>query len=147
MALLTVVVAMPIKYCWSKKTGRQKFSTLTHEDTMKIVTKVLTISALAMSAALPVTGIAQSAMDHSKMNMPQMAASMTDGEVKKVDLENGKITIKHGDIKHLDMPGMTMVFTAKDKSLLTGIKAGDKVKFMVINEGGKMVVTDIQPVR
>jgi len=50
---------------------------------MKIVTKVLTISALAMSAALPVTGIAQSAMDHSKMNMPQMAASMTDGEVKK----------------------------------------------------------------
>lgn len=114
---------------------------------MKIVTKVLTISALAMSAALPVTGIAQSAMDHSKMNMPQMATSMTDGEVKKVDLENGKITIKHGDIKHLDMPGMTMVFTAKDKSLLTGIKAGDKVKFMVINEGGKMVVTDIQPVR
>jgi len=45
------------------------------------------------------------------------------------------------------MPGMTMVFTAKDKSLLTGIKSGDKVKFMVINEGGKMVVTDIQPVR
>lgn len=114
---------------------------------MKIVTKILTISALAMSAALPVTGIAQSAMDHSKMNMPQLAASMTDGEVKKVDLENGKITIKHGDIKHLDMPGMTMVFTAKDKSLLTGIKSGDKVKFMAINEGGKMVVTDIQPVR
>jgi len=79
--------------------------------------------------------------------MSQTAPSMTEGEVKKVDQEAGKVTIKHGVIKHLDMPGMTMVFTAKDKSLLTGIKSGDKVKFMVINEGGKMVVTDIQPVR
>jgi Cu/Ag efflux protein CusF len=91
--------------------------------------------------------MAQTAMDHSKMDMSQTAPSMTEGEVKKVDQEAGKVTIKHGVIKHLDMPGMTMVFTAKDKSLLTGIKSGDKVKFMVINEGGKMVVTDIQPVR
>jgi len=62
-----------------------------------------------------------------------------------VDLDNGKVTIKHGDIKHLDMPGMTMVFTAKDKGLLSNLKPGDKVKFMVVNEGGKMVVTDIRP--
>ena len=45
----------------------------------------------------------------------------------------------------MDMPGMTMVFTPKDKSLLGKVKPGDKVKFMVVNEGGKMVVTDIQP--
>ena len=70
---------------------------------------------------------------------------MTDGEVRKIDKEVGKITIKHGEIKHMDMPGMTMVFTAKDKSLLSNVKPGDKVKFMVVNEGGKMVVTDIQP--
>jgi Cu/Ag efflux protein CusF len=62
-----------------------------------------------------------------------------------VDLDNGKVTIKHGDIKHLDMPGMTMVFTAKDKGLLSTLQPGDKVKFMVVNEGGKMVVTDIRP--
>ena len=62
-----------------------------------------------------------------------------------MDLDNGKVTIKHGDIKHLDMPGMTMVFTAKDKGLLSNLKPGDKVKFMVVNEGGKMVVTDIRP--
>ncbi len=73
------------------------------------------------------------------------SASLTDGEIKKVDLDNGKVTIKHGEIKHMDMPGMTMVFTAKDKSLLSNVKPGDKVKFMVVNEGGKMVVTDIQP--
>jgi Cu/Ag efflux protein CusF len=72
---------------------------------------------------------------------------MTDGEVKKVDLETGKVTIKHGEIKHLDMPSMTMVFTAKDKTLLSNVKPGEKIKFMVSNEGGKMVLTDIQPAR
>jgi len=45
------------------------------------------------------------------------------------------------------MPGMTMVFTVRDKGQLTNLKPGDKVKFMVIQEGGKMIVTDIQPVR
>lgn len=80
------------------------------------------------------------------MDMSQQAA-MTDGEVKKIDMEAGKITLKHGDIKHMDMPGMTMVFTAKDKSLLTNVKPGDKVKFMVVQEGGKMMVTSIQPAK
>ncbi len=42
---------------------------------------------------------------------------------------------------------MTMVFTAKDKAMLASVKAGDKVKFMVVNEGGKMIVTDIQPAK
>ena len=62
-------------------------------------------------------------------------------------MEAEKLTLKHGDIKHMDMPGMTMVFTARDKRLLVNVKPGDKVKFMVVNEGGKMVVTDIQPAR
>jgi len=111
-----------------------------------MIKQVLTISALAFAAALPVSSFAQVTMDHSKMDMAKPAA-MTDGEVKKVDQEAGKVTIKHGDIKHLDMPGMTMVFTAKDKDMLASVKAGDKVKFMVVNEGGKMIVTDIQPAK
>ncbi|MBP9714158.1 MAG: copper-binding protein, partial [Sterolibacterium sp.] len=49
--------------------------------------------------------------------------------------------------KHMDMPGMTMVFTAKDKALLANVKPGDKVEFMVINEGGKMIVTDLKGAR
>lgn len=47
--------------------------------------------------------------------------------------------------KNLDMPGMTMVFTVRDKGQLAKFKPGDKVKFMVVQEGGKMIVTDIQP--
>lgn len=111
-----------------------------------MIKKTLSISALALGMALPVGSFAQATMDHGKMGMSQ-PASMTDGEVKKVDQDAGKVTIKHGEIKHLDMPGMTMVFTAKDKAMLASVKAGDKVKFMVVNEGGKMIVTDIQPAK
>jgi len=68
-----------------------------------------------------------------------------DGTVTKVDTAASKITIKHGPIKKFDMDeGMTMVFTAKDKSLLGKVKAGDKVKFDADNVNGQFVVTAIE---
>ena len=75
------------------------------------------------------------------------AADMADGEVRKIDKEAGKITLKHGEIKSLDMPPMTMVFTVKDKALLDTVKAGDKVRFRAINDAGKYTVTEVQVVR
>ena len=105
---------------------------------------ILNATALAITAFAISPVSAQMNMDQGKVGM-SATPSMTDGEVRRIDKDAGKITIKHGEIKHMDMPGMTMVFTAKDKSLLSNVKPGDKVKFMVVNEGGKMVVTDIQP--
>ncbi|MCD2514641.1 copper-binding protein [Comamonas endophytica] len=113
---------------------------------MNIIKQMLAISAVALGLALPMSSFAQPAMDPAKTEATQ-PTSLTDGEIRKVDLDNGKVTIKHGDIQHLDMPGMTMVFTAKDKNLLSNVKPGDKVKFMVVTEEGKMIVTDIQPAR
>lgn len=110
---------------------------------MNTITKFLAVFAFAIGVASPINSFAQSAMNYSKMESAQ-APAMTDGEVKKVDAASGKVTIKHGDIKHLEMPGMTMVFTAKDKVILSNIKPGDQVRFMVVSEGGKMVVTDIR---
>ena len=75
------------------------------------------------------------------------AADMTDAEVRKIDVEAGKLTLKHADIKSLDMPAMTMVFVVKDKAMLDKLKAGDKVKFKAINDAGKFTVTEIQPVK
>ena len=66
------------------------------------------------------------------------------GEVRKVDRDNQKITIKHGEIKSLDMPPMTMVFTVKDPAMLEAAKPGDKVRFGVAREDGKFVVTAIE---
>ena len=122
----------------------QKFSTCIRKVIINTIKQILAISAVAVGIALPMSSFAQASMEPGKTEAAQ-SASLTDGEIKKVDLDNGKVTIKHGEIKHMDMPGMTMVFTAKDKSLLSNVKPGDKVKFMVVNEGGKMVVTDIQP--
>lgn len=70
---------------------------------------------------------------------------LTDGEVRKIDKEAGKLTLRHGEIKHLDMPPMTMVFVARDKSLLDKVKVGDQVRFMAVHENGQLMVTDLQP--
>ena len=70
-----------------------------------------------------------------------------DGEVRKIDLSAKKITIKHGEIKSLDMPPMTMVFQVKDPALLTKAKVGEKVQFTVENVNGAMTILSLEPVR
>ena len=72
------------------------------------------------------------------------AADLTDGEVRKVDKEARKITLKHGEIKNLDMPGMTMVFQVENPALLDKVKVGDKVKFSAAKTGGAYVVTALE---
>jgi Cu(I)/Ag(I) efflux system protein CusF len=69
---------------------------------------------------------------------------LTSAEVRKVDKDAAKITLKHGEIKNLDMPAMTMVFTVQDKALLDKVKKDDKVRFAAKHEGGKYVVTEIE---
>jgi Cu(I)/Ag(I) efflux system protein CusF len=71
-------------------------------------------------------------------------AHLTDGEVRKVDKETKKITLRHGPIKSLEMPAMTMVFQVSDPALLDKVKPGDKVLFAAKNDGGKMTVTQIE---
>ena len=71
-------------------------------------------------------------------------ASMTDAEVRKVDKDAKKITLKHGEIKNLEMPAMTMVFQVKDLALLDKVKAGDKVKFKAEKMPSGIVVTEIE---
>ena len=82
--------------------------------------------------------------DHGKPTAQATTGDMTDGEVRKVDKEGGKLTLKHADIKSLDMPAMTMVFVVKDKAMLDKLKAGDKIKFKAINDAGKFTVTEMQ---
>jgi len=72
-------------------------------------------------------------------------AEMVDGEVRKVDMDTKKITVKHGEMKNLQMPGMTMVFQVKDPAMLDKVKAGDKVKFQAEKVGGAFTVMSIEP--
>lgn len=81
----------------------------------------------------------------SAIDSVKSTSSMADGEVRKIDKENKKITLKHGVIKNLDMPGMTMVFQVKDVILLDNIKTGDKVEFTAENVNGVITVQSIKP--
>ena len=118
---------------------------------MKSLKKLTAAATTAFVFTLAPAVQAQSMMDGLKTAQVTTATTaapdMTDGEVRKIDMEAGKLTLKHGEIKNLDMPGMTMVFMVKDKAMLDKLKAGDKIKFKAINDAGKLTVTDIQPVR
>ena len=76
----------------------------------------------------------------------QTTADLTEGEVRKVDRETKKLTIKHGEIRNLDMPPMTMVFQVKDAAMLDKLKPGDKVRFVAEKTASGFVVTELQPV-
>ncbi|HKQ30511.1 MAG TPA: copper-binding protein [Burkholderiales bacterium] len=71
-------------------------------------------------------------------------AAMTEGEVKKVDKAAAKLTIKHGPLKNLDMPGMTMVFRVKDPVMFEKLNVGDKIKFVAEKIDGAYTVTELE---
>lgn len=113
-------------------------------ETMNTTAKRL-IATLFFVLLAPLGALADDA--HHKPAATAGADEMTDGEVRKVDLDAGKVTLRHADIKSLDMPAMTMVFAVKDKAMLEKLKTGDKVRFKVVNDGGQFTLTEIQPVR
>ncbi|MBT9504088.1 MAG: copper-binding protein [Burkholderiaceae bacterium] len=117
---------------------------------IKNLTLAKLIATLTMATGLAGTALAQTAPAAKAATpaaAPATAADMTDGEIKKVDKSTKKITIKHGEIKNLDMPGMTMVFQVKDPAMLDMVKAGDNVKFKVEKADGAIVVTEMQVAR
>ncbi len=110
---------------------------------MKGLVNVVGASNSAQAASPTIVTVASS--DAKKGNATVASADMADGEIRKVDMDNKKITIKHGEIKNLDMPGMTMVFQVKDTALLSKAKVGEKIFFKAEKSGSAIVVTDIQP--
>ena len=76
-----------------------------------------------------------------------LAQALADGEVRKVDKDAKKLTLRHGPIQNLDMPAMTMVFQVKDPAMLEQVKPGDKVKFQAEKLGGAFTVTRIEPAK
>ena len=112
---------------------------------MKIAKIVAKIVAAAFALTTFSNAVAQS-HDHqgqAPAAVTGQAAPMSDGEVKKVDKETGRLTIKHGPLENLGMPGMTMVFGVTNASALGAVKAGDKIKFVAEKREGRYVVTQL----
>ena len=105
---------------------------------MKLTLATL-FAAAWLAAAAPAIAQQTQAPQASQSN----EATYTEAEVRKVDKPAGKITLKHGEIKNLDMPPMTMVFVVADASMLDKVKAGDKVRFRASGQDGKFTVTEI----
>ena len=71
-------------------------------------------------------------------------AEPVDGEVKKVDQEAAKVTLKHGEIKNLDMPAMQMAYRVSNPAWLKQLQVGDKVTFSAEKVGGQFTVTAME---
>jgi Cu/Ag efflux protein CusF len=98
--------------------------------------------ATALCAALPAVQAATPASAPASV-----ADEYTNAEIRKIDAQAGKITLKHEEIRNLGMPPMAMVFEMKDPSALGRFKAGDKVRFRAVYQGGKYIVTDLEPAK
>ena len=106
---------------------------------------VMSLGASGLAVAAP--DAAAAAQDKSVATTAPATARFTAGEVRKVDADSGKVTIRHEPIENLEMPAMTMVFKAGKPDVLAGVKAGDKIRFRAETIAGAITVTEIQPVR
>ena len=109
--------------------------------------KLIHLSAVLALSLATAAGAQTGTADHSAHHPASAAAAaapLADGEVRRVDREQGKVTLKHGPIANLDMPAMTMVFKVADAKLLDAIKQGDKVKFAAATVDGAYTVTAIE---
>lgn len=114
--------------------------------------KYATLMALIVGALVTPAAWAQAPSGHGAhgahaQGAASPAAEETEGEVRRIDTPNRKITLRHGEIKNLQMPPMTMVFEVKDASLLEKVKQGDKVRFTAEQSGGVFTVTSIEAMR
>lgn len=75
------------------------------------------------------------------------AQALIDGEVRRIDRDAGKMTLRHGPIPSLDMGSMTMVFRARERSMLDGLKVGQKIRFEPGKIDGQLVVLRIETAR
>jgi Cu/Ag efflux protein CusF len=106
---------------------------------------VASVLFLAIARAVAAGSAASVPADAPKAPIP--ANLVSSGEVTKVDKTGGKLTIQHGPLRNLDMPGMTMAFKVGDPAMLERVKAGDKIEFVAENVGGALTVVRLDVTR
>ena len=74
----------------------------------------------------------------------QAADEWAQAEVRRIDADTARLSLRHGPIKSLDMPPMTMMFNVASPQLLEGLKVGDRVRFKVISASGKYTITALE---
>lgn len=110
------------------------------------------VSLVLAALAAPATSFAQTPTTApaaaSAASTPAAAQTkdMTEAEVRKIDKDAKKVTLKHGPIKNLDMPSMTMVFQVRDAALFDKLVVGEKIMFTAEQLQGAFVMTGAEKV-
>lgn len=96
------------------------------------------------------TAQAQHAGHHGAAPSASAAAqpAAVGAEVRKIDVAQHKLQLRHEFIPHLDMPAMSMVFEvrdAADRALLPKLKVGQKLRFVAVQQDGVFVARQLEP--
>lgn len=106
-------------------------------------TMIALIAALSLSGAA-LAQVSPAGHRPTELKVVQAPSPLSEGEVRKINKDAQKMTIKHGPLLNLDMPGMTMVFRVKDPAMLDQVKPGDKIKFTADKIGGAYTVITLE---
>jgi len=108
----------------------------------------LSLSTLLLILLAVAPGVcAQSAGSHAEHHDATSStadSALTEGEVRRINRDDRKITLRHAPIANLDMPEMTMVFGVSDPAMLTTVNVGDKVRFRAERRDGQLMVTHLE---
>lgn len=88
--------------------------------------------------------LAGAAMTLALLGSRAFAQEWIEAEVRRIDKEGARLTLKHAEIKSMDMPAMTMVFRVRDKAMLDGLSVGDRVRVQAVREAGQFVVVELR---
>lgn len=103
--------------------------------------------ALSLLFALSLAAVAgEHDHQHASPTEATTADDYVNAEVRKIDVDNGKLTLKHEALKQFDMPGMTMGFRVADPAMLSPLAVGDKVRFVPDRINGQYVVKKIEKI-
>jgi Cu/Ag efflux protein CusF len=105
------------------------------------------VAAAVLVAASPVAFAQANVAPAGATSSGEPATALTHGEIRKVDRDAAKLTIRHEPLANLDMPAMTMVFRVTDPKMLDAVKQGDKVEFRAEKVGGQFTVTKLEPAK
>lgn len=113
---------------------------------MKAMTQIALLAALIAPWAIHASQPVMDALETPVAAGPVADQPLTDGEVRRINKENRRLTIKHGEIANLDMPAMTMNFHVADAAMLELVQPGDRIRFAVEKIEGKYTVMRLEPV-
>ena len=108
---------------------------------------VAALAAVVIGGPLAYANEAHHPADSAAAQGSTHSGAISDGEVRRVDKDAKKITLRHGPLQNLDMPAMTMVFQVKEPAMLDQVKVGDKVKFRAEKVDAAYTITVLQPAK